>query len=58
MTQQDLLKLFYQAYNDSDSLAATKLQIAYPKECQELLAAINRTNSIEEFKELFDYNAK
>lgn len=54
MTQQDLLKLFYQAYNDNDWQTATKIQIAYPKECQDLLETINRTTTVTEFKKLLE----
>ena len=58
MTQQDLLQLFFQAYTDDDSHRADLILQSYPEECQELLAIINRTDTIAEFKNLFDSETK
>jgi hypothetical protein len=58
MTQQDLLNLLFQAYTDDDSQQADLILQSYPEECQELLATINRTDTIAEFQDLFDTEAK
>lgn len=58
MTQQDLIQLFYQAYNDNDSHRADLLLQAYPEECSQLADTINRTDTLAEFKDLFDIENK
>ena len=58
MTQQELLNLFFQAYNNDDLDQADLILQAYPEECHLLLQTINRTNTIAEFKELFEEQAK
>lgn len=58
MTQTELLNLFFQAYTDNDSQQADLLLQAYPEECSQLADIINRTDTIAEFKNLFDIQAK
>ncbi len=58
MTQTELLNLFFQAYTDNDSHRADLLLQAYPEECSKLAEIINRTDTIAEFKELFEEQAK
>jgi hypothetical protein len=58
MTQQDLLNLLFQAYIDDDSQQADLILQAYPEECRLLADIINRTDTIEEFQDLFDIQAK
>ena len=58
MTQQDLLNLLFLAYTDDDSHKADLILQAYPEECHELLQTINRTDTIAEFRDLFDIQAK
>ena len=54
MTQQDLLNLLFLAYTDDDSHKADLILQAYPEECSLLAEVINRTDTIAEFKNLFD----
>jgi hypothetical protein len=58
MTQTELLNLFFQAYTDNDSQQADLLLQAYPEECSKLAEVIKRTDTIAEFKNLFDIEAK